>query len=417
MSEATVTDSSAQNAAAAPDVLDTATPKTQLTFGELMPRVASEFSKPLSSQIKDLFRLGLRHHKLSVDEYYQMSLFDDNLYDDAAKRQFIGMDKSREIWRKLMPLSQHIGLANDKLMFERTLTSFGFSTPKTLAVMGGHYPTNSVQQVNDIDSLHAFLESADMPVFAKPIDSLRSLGSVRIEGYSASNKMISVSNGSVVSLDSFMSEIQNKFSGNYLFQSCVERHPAFAKMTGGGLSTIRIATLDSGDGAKPWRAAAKLTSPRTVADNFWRAGNLLAAVDLETGKLGKALTTMGMDGDFVSRHPDTQEPIEGVEIPFWREAIQATQDVASLFPRTLLLGFDVAITPEGPMIIEANADPHLMMMQIAHQEGALDDTMNATLAYADALDKQIRTETLTKLKQERLDQKADMKKALSSKAS
>ena len=416
MTDATVSET-ATSAPATNDVLDAVTPKTQLTFSELMPRVASEFGKPLSSQIKDLFKLGIRNHKLSVDEYYQFGLYDDALYDDAAKRQFLGMDQSRVIWRKLMALSQHIGLANDKLMFERTLTSFGFSTPKTLAIMGGHYPANSVHQINDAASLHAFLESVEMPIFAKPIDSLKSLGSVRIEGYSAANRMISVSNGNVVSLDSFVSEVQNKFSGDYLFQSCVERHPAFAKMTGGGLSTIRIVTLDSGDGAKPWRAAAKLTSPRTVADNFWRAGNLLAAVDIESGKLGKALTTMGMDGSFVSHHPDTNELIEGVEIPFWKQAIQVTEDVASLFPRTLLLGFDVAITPDGPMIIEANADPHLMMMQIAHQKGAMDDTMNATLAYADALDQQIRNEIVSKLKQERAEKKSEMKTALATKAS
>jgi len=416
MTDATVTDAAQTDPSTQTDVLDSAAAKSQLSFAELMPRVASEFGKALPSQIKDLFQLGLRNHKLSVDEYYEMTLYDDARYDVVAKRQFIGMDKSREIWRKVMALNQHIGLFNDKLMFERTLTSFGFSTPKTLAVMGGHYPANAALHVNTADDLHAFLESAEMPIFAKPIDSLRSLGSIRIEGYSAANRLISVSNGNVVSLDSFLSEIKSKFSGNYLFQSCVERHPTIAEMTGGGLSTIRLVTLDDGTGAKPWRAAAKLTSPQTVADNFWRAGNLLSAVDIKTGELSKALTKTGIEGTFVAHHPDTGAQIEGVAIPYWDQVLKVTQDVASLFPRTLLIGFDVAITPDGPMVIEANADPHLMMMQIAHQKGAMDGTMLATIAHADGLDKQIRTEIVTKLKTERQEKKSEMKSALTTKA-
>jgi len=413
MTDATVSDSVNGNA----EVLDAAQTKAQLSFAELMPRVASEHGKSMSSQVKDLIQFVLRHHKLSVDEYYQMALYDDARYDREAKRRFLGLAKSREIWKQLMALNRHLGLIDDKLMFERTLSSFGFSVPKTIAVMGGHYPENSIPQITDADSFHAFLVSAEMPVFAKPIDSLGSLGSVRIEGYSPANKMISVSNGNVVSLDGFLSEVEHKFSGGYLFQNCVQRHPTFAQMTGGGLSTIRLVTLDSGSGPQAWRAVAKLTSPHTVADNFWRAGNLLAAVHLDSGKMEKALTSMGMDGAFVSNHPDTNEPIEGVEIPYWDQVLQIAKDVAGLFPNALLLGFDIAITPDGPTIIETNADPHLILMQIAHQKGAMDDEMNATLAHCEALRRQIHDEIIGQLKRERAEKKSEMKMALATKPS
>ena len=284
-----MTDTTASDTAhGAPEVLDATQSKSQLSFAELMPRVASENGKPMPSQIKDLIQLVMRHHKLGIDEYYQMKLYDDELYDRDAKQQFVGLAKSREIWKRLMALNRHIGLFDDKLMFERTLESFGFLAPKTIAVMGGHYPSHSIPQISDATSFHTFLENAEMPVFAKPIDSLGSLGSIRIEGYSATNRMISVSNGNVVSLDGFLAEVENKFSSGYLFQTCVQRHPTFAKMTGGGLSTIRVVTLDSGQGPKAWRAVAKLTSPHTVADNFWRAGNLLASVNIDSGKMGKA---------------------------------------------------------------------------------------------------------------------------------
>jgi len=410
MTEATV--SAEYEAEPASSFLDVVAAKPQLAFASLMPRVVAEFGKSMPSQISDLVRYVLRTHKLSIDEYYEMMLFDDAQYSAEAKRQFIGVQKSRHIWAELLKSNEHIGLINDKLMFEKTMNAFGFPMPETLAVMGGHFPGSSIRCISDADELHAFLETAPMPVFAKPIDSLQSLGSVRIEGYSPTNRMVSLSTGTAVSIDAFVGEVTSKFDGNYLFQRCVTPHPVFSGMTGGGLSTIRIVTLNAGDGMKPWRAAMKLTSPATVADNFWRSGNLLAPIDLGTGRIGKALTQMGIDGAFVEDHPDTGARIEGVEIPFWDQVPKLAGDVARMFPGTLILAFDIAITPDGPVLIEANADPHLIMMQIAHREGAFDATMQATLDYA----KRSRTEKVADVKAhwraENREARSDMKKAL-----
>lgn len=414
MTEATV--SSEYESGPSSSVLDVVAAKPQLAFASLMPRVTAEFGKTLPSQVKDLIRYVLRTHKLTIDEYYQMALYDDAHYPAEEKQRFIGLQKSRQIWAELMASNAHVGLINDKLMFEKTLTAFGFPMPETLAVMGGHFAGSTMHRIESVDALHRFLETAPMPLFAKPIDSLQSLGSVRIEGYSPSNRMIALSTGGAVSLEEFVGEVQSQFAGNYLFQRCVIPHPVFSDMTNGGVSTVRLVTLDSGDGAKPWRAAIKLTSPSTVADNFWRSGNLLSAIDLETGRMGKALTQMGIDGAFVAHHPDTDAQIEGVEIPYWNQAAALACNVAAMFPKTLILGFDIAITAEGPVIIEANADPHLIMMQIAHRQGGLDATMEATLAYAKKLQTDEHARLKASLRAETQSAKTDMKQALAVKS-
>jgi len=61
MTDATVSDP----VHSASEVLDAAQTKSQLSFAELMPRVASEHSKPLPAQVKDLIQLVMRHHKLN----------------------------------------------------------------------------------------------------------------------------------------------------------------------------------------------------------------------------------------------------------------------------------------------------------------------------------------------------------------
>ena len=55
-------------------------------------------------------------------------------------------------------------------------------------------------------------------------------------------------------------------------------------------------------------------------------------------------------------------------------------------------------------------------MQIAHQKGAMDDEMVATLAYGQALQKKLKDEVANILKRERVEKKQEMKSALSTKA-
>ena len=55
-------------------------------------------------------------------------------------------------------------------------------------------------------------------------------------------------------------------------------------------------------------------------------------------------------------HPDTGVPISGT-IPYWEETICIVKEIASGMPQLQYFGFDVAITENGPKIIEVNVFP------------------------------------------------------------
>ena len=57
----------------------------------------------------------------------------------------------------------------------------------------------------------------------------------------------------------------------------------------------------------------------------------------------------------IRRHPETGVSIDGFRIPFWQEAVELARDAHLRFDSFGYLGWDVAITPTGPKIIEANA--------------------------------------------------------------
>jgi hypothetical protein len=58
----------------------------------------------------------------------------------------------------------------------------------------------------------------------------------------------------------------------------------------------------------------------------------------------------------VERHPDTGAVIRGLEVPFWQEAVAlACKAHSQAFTRFAFLGWDLALTADGPVILETNS--------------------------------------------------------------
>lgn len=151
---------------------------------------------------------------------------------------------------------------------------------------------------------------------------------------------------------------------------CLVNHPALSglALTGlgsGTLATLRIVTCRDERDA-PEATAAALRFPRrpdAVVDNF-HAGGLAAIVDLATGALGAA-TDLGLarDSAWHDRHPVSDAPIAGALVPFWREAKHLAERAHTALGDRVVIGWDVAVLADGPVLIEANGFPDLDILQ------------------------------------------------------
>lgn len=143
-------------------------------------------------------------------------------------------------------------------------------------------------------------------------------------------------------------------SRRMLLQRCVRNHRDLLPLTPGALCTVRVLTFRApGERAQVVLAAYRLAVGDAPADNF-HFGGIITSVDLATGRLGSSLRREGRVLVPVERHPDTGIVIAGHQLPYWRETVELAQhglDVARGIP---LLGWDVAITDDGPILIEAN---------------------------------------------------------------
>jgi hypothetical protein len=82
----------------------------------------------------------------------------------------------------------------------------------------------------------------------------------------------------------------------------------------------------------------------------------VAPIDLDSGKLYAAIDGLYQHRVF-PHHPDHDAAIEGEKLPFIKECIEVAKDALRAFPNMRFAGMDVAISSEGPKIIETNLSP------------------------------------------------------------
>ena len=107
-----------------------------------------------------------------------------------------------------------------------------------------------------------------------------------------------------------------------------------------------------------------------MADNLWRGG-LLAHVDCESGTVGRVRRGLGPAAGWVETHPDTGVRLTGMTLPHWPRLVEQVIRAAGLLSGLPLVGWDVAVGPDGPVFIEANTSPSLELLQYASGAPAL----------------------------------------------
>ena len=168
-----------------------------------------------------------------------------------------------------------------------------------------------------------------------------------------------------------------------LIQARLRNHAALERLNNDALSTVRVLTcLDERGEPEVVGAATRMAiGNNRVVDNL-HAGGIAAAVELETGVLGPA-SDLGADCSlgWVDAHPASNEPITDVALPMWDEvrsfAIRAHRSLGD----RVLIGWDIAITPEGPVMVEGNGSPDLDIMQRFVRHGLMAGRLGVLLAF------------------------------------
>ena len=155
----------------------------------------------------------------------------------------------------------------------------------------------------------------------------------------------------------------------YLSTEFQEQAKYAKKIYPASTNTLRVLSLWDIKRGEPFIAAIchRFGSSRSAPLDNWHQGRggLCASVDAESATLGMA-ATLSADKQmlWLSSHPETGEPIEGVVIPGLNNCIEGLLNAAGKFPFCPCIGWDVALTGDGFSILEANPRPSMKVWQI-----------------------------------------------------
>jgi hypothetical protein len=154
-------------------------------------------------------------------------------------------------------------------------------------------------------------------------------------------------------------------------------------LNNGALSTIRIVTcLDERDRPEVIAAAMRMAiGANHRVDNF-HAGGIAASVDLVSGELGQA-SNMGMDVrlGWLDRHPNSGAQIRGRIVPQWPEIRRLAEQAHRAFDDRVVVGWDIAPTADGPILVEGNGGPDFDIIQRTSRSGLAESRLAELLRY------------------------------------
>lgn len=182
--------------------------------------------------------------------------------------------------------------------------------------------------------------------------------------------------GEQISISRFVDDILRPGSGaDYIVESYLQQHPELARFNESSVNTLRVWAFCREGRREILGAFLRVGRRGSLVDNTSQ-GALAFPVDTDTGTIGVGIFKSIFNETFES-HIDSGEPITGATVPFWNESVNLAIRAVAAFPNLHFAGVDLAITPDGPMVIELNVEPDptsAFIFDRSHAEmfGALD---------------------------------------------
>jgi hypothetical protein len=171
----------------------------------------------------------------------------------------------------------------------------------------------------------------------------------------------------------------------YVIEEAVEQHPELNKINPHSVNTIRLITFLCPDGKVELLSGMLKTSATKIPIDNFNLGGIAIGIDLASGRLNKKGYSKFYSPDSVidnrkstdpatikkilyeisemqarhpgrtfDRHPLTGFRFEGFQLPGWDSVVEAAIKGQRVFYHGKSIAWDIAITTNGPVILEGN---------------------------------------------------------------
>ncbi len=346
--------------------------KPAASNNSLIEQVARKSGVSPFRQFADIFRLKGGKTRLTAKEYYEFQVYHPDR-TPAQKREFVGEKGSFALNLRLAPpgLTNMRNFLADKVGLTSMMGGLGLTTTRLQAAFAPTRGFGTLSTLRTPADVVRFLTSqARYPLFGKPVRGSQALGSVLIR--KVDGAIATLGNGQTITLSRLAEEVAQNTTYGYVFQDAVTPHPEVAMMTGSQtVSTVRVVTVNHSGTPEVLYTVWKLPSPTAMSDNFWQKGSLISLVEPTSGLVQKVRYGSGPDTEWVENHPVTGAQLVGATLPCWQSVLDLARAAHATVPDNGILGWDIAITPQGALLIECNENTGHALYQLASGRGVL----------------------------------------------
>lgn len=327
------------------------------------------YSKSHNASVFDVLLRGIYlyvYKNVNLDDQMFNQSLDPNMPLDQA-RCYVGNKTFALFQRELN--SHHTQCVADKSLFAQLAKGLDFPHPDTFLFFE-HNPNCTVSHGLTRDNEVLSTKSQWLQYLEKNlperfiIKSSFGLGGQNIEAFQRSkNGTYRGSTYQHTIEHIYRKVVEEKTFGKCIFQRYLDCHPDIVELTGStAIQTVRLVTVknDIGEISLYCGFLKVVGQPGTMIDNFkgGRGGNMMANLDLETGAICEAT---GYDRSsythvYSSHHPVTNRKLIGFEVPYWKEIVECSSALHTKMFGIRVIGWDIAITPTGPVILEGNCE-------------------------------------------------------------
>jgi hypothetical protein len=313
--------------------------------------------KPFLRMLKDLYFWQLQERDFNTMYYaFALNLAGSEQKEFIGRRSFLRIKASVE--GKLRDRAgcsdiRYDAITKDKFYSNSILMANGIDCLRNLAFIHGTelvYANGKHEKIDALLNLNEtfFIKSAVLEAGAG-VHSCRIIGG-RIEV-----------DGETGTLDSFMQMLGSKV---WVMQKQHLSHQRLRNINNSALNTTRVVTILNGSEPEYLCGFQGFATGSALTDS-WSHGSIYVGIDPQMDCLKEYGMTAIEDKrpGLLREHPDSKIVFKGYELPFLKEALALCLKAHRLFYFNFVIGWDVAITDAGPMIVEANENPGMNVSQ------------------------------------------------------
>lgn len=345
--------------------------KDSYSVSELIVDAARKSGRGAFSIGREMVQCSFGKGKLKPSEYVLYEFYDKEKYTSEERDEFVSASMHGKIVYEFNDYGW-FEVAGDKWLSSVFLSGDNTPQPETIAVIDtSHRGYQTTKKLSTPDDLRDFLcQQWEFPLFCKFNNGRWSVGANIIT--SAEKSHLFLKGEDPITYEQFFEQYVGEHA--FLIQKFVKNHSFLSQYTT-TTATVRLVNIWRSDGLWTPYAILKLPSDQNAADNFWRSGNMVCQVEVATGKI---LSLVGRDGPGLvryERHPGTKLEILGKYLPHWDKVRQLNERVANFHHPIKYQSQDIAITEDGPVVIEFNWGGAFELPQIATGAGFLTQEM------------------------------------------